>query len=181
LKLSAIFCLLRASPPFASLDGLARGKRKKERGGEPRQNSKVASKNIEGRFEDLTRSSAFKTPPATSCKPLSLGTSRDLVKAAADNPSIADDVKDLLDYCGVERKPLSLGTSNELIKAAADHPSIADDVKALLDYFGVERKPLSLGTSNELIEAAADHPSIADDVKALFDYFGVEGDKFEPA
>jgi hypothetical protein len=36
-------------------------------------------------------------------------------------PSIADDVKALLDYCGVEPKPLSLGTSNELIKAA-DHP-----------------------------------------------------------
>jgi hypothetical protein len=37
------------------------------------------------------------------------------------DPSIADDVKVLLDYCGVEPKPLSLGTSNELIKAA-DHP-----------------------------------------------------------
>jgi hypothetical protein len=178
---SAIFCLLCVSPPFDSLAGLARGKRKKEGGEEPRKNSKVDSKNNEGPFEDLTRSSAFKTPPEKSCNPLSLAARRFLVEFAADNPSMADNVKVLLDYYGVERKPLSLGTSNDLIKAAADHPSIADDVKALLDYCGVEPKPLSLGTSNELIEAAADHPSIADNVKALFDYFGVEGDKFEPA
>jgi hypothetical protein len=63
LLLSAIFYLLRVSPPFDSRVGLARGKRKKEGGLEPRQNSKVASKSNEGRFEDLTRSSALKTPP----------------------------------------------------------------------------------------------------------------------
>jgi hypothetical protein len=49
-------------------------------------------------------------------KPLSLGTSNDLIKAAADAPSIADDVKALLDYCGVRRKPLSLGTRERRTK-----------------------------------------------------------------
>jgi hypothetical protein len=125
----------------------------------------LPQKNNEGPFEDHKILSIQDTT-SESCT-LSLAARR-FRQVAADNPSMADNVKVLLD-CGVERKPLSLGTSNDLIKAAADHPSIADDVKALLDYCGVERKPLSLGTSNELIRLLI---TLQLPMSGAFDYFG---------
>jgi hypothetical protein len=80
-------------------------------------------------------------------QPLSLATSNYLINFAADHRSIADDIKALLDYYGVEPdkfepksgvafpKLLSLATGRDLVKATADHPSIADDIKVLLDHF----------------------------------------------